>query len=107
MNQRDIRLDLLRKIEEKPNSTQREISKEMGVSLGKVNYCLKKLTEKGLIKIKSFSQNNNKASYIYLLTPKGIEEKTKLTFSFLKLKMQEYETLQEEIEKLIKDAENL
>ena len=107
MNKRDIRLDLLRKIEEKPDYTQRELSKEMGVSLGKVNYCLKKLTEKGLIKIKNFSQNNNKVSYVYLLTPKGIEAKTKLTFSFLKLKIQEYETLKEEIENLIKDAEKL
>ena len=87
MNQKDIRLDLLRKLESKPEYTQRELSKETGVSLGKVNYCIKKLTEKGLIKLTNFKQNPNKVGYVYILTPRGIEEKTKLTFSFLKRKV--------------------
>ncbi len=97
MNQKDIRLDLLRKIELNPEYTQRELSEEMGVSLGKVNYCIKKLTEKGLIKITNFKQNPNKVGYVYILTPRGIEEKTKLTFSFLKRKVIEYEILKKEI----------
>ena len=103
MNQKDIHLDLLRKIEVNPECTQRELSKEMGVSLGKVNYCIKKLTEKGLIKITNFTHNPNKVGYAYLLTPRGIEEKTRLTFSFLKRKIIEYEILKDEINKLKED----
>ena len=103
MNQKDIRLDLLRKLESNPEYTQRELSQEMGVSLGKVNYCIKKLTEKGWIKLTNFTHNPNKVGYAYLLTPKGIEEKTKLTFSFLKRKIKEYEILKDEINKLKED----
>ncbi len=103
MNQKDIRLDLLRKIELNPEYTQRELSQEMGVSLGKVNYCIKKLTEKGLIKITNFKQNPNKVGYFYILTPRGIEEKARLTFSFLKRKIKEYEILKDEINKLKED----
>ena len=69
MNQKDIRLDLLRKLESSPKCTQRELSQEMGVSLGKVNYCIRKLTKKGLIKITNFKQNPNKMGYAYLFTP--------------------------------------
>ena len=97
LNQKDIRLDLLRKLESSPECTQRELSKEMGVSLGKVNYCIRKLTEKGLIKITNFKQNPNKVGYAYLLTPQGIEEKSRLTFAFLKRKIIEYEILKKEI----------
>lgn len=107
MNNKDIRLDLLRKLEENPNYTQRELSKEMGVSLGKVNYCMKKLIEKGLVKLSNFSHNENKASYIYLLTPKGFENKSKLTIEFLKIKIKEYEILQEEIAILKQDINQL
>ena len=107
MNNKDIHLDLLRKLEANPNYTQRELSKEMGVSLGKVNYCLKKLIEKGIIKLSNFSRNPNKAGYIYILTPQGIEEKAKLTFEFLKIKIEEYELLKDEIYLLKKDAEKL
>ena len=103
MNQKDIRLDLLRKIELNPEYTQRELSKEMDVSLGKVNYCIKKLTEKGWIKLTNFTHNPNKVGYAYLLTHRGIEEKTKLTFSFLKRKIIEYEILKDEINKLKED----
>ncbi len=107
MNQKDIHLDLLRKLEENPEYTQRELSQEMGVSLGKVNYCMKKLTEKGLIKIQNFKRNKNKLGYAYLLTPKGIEEKSRLTFSFLKRKIIEYEILKKEINELKLESEEM
>lgn len=107
MNRKDIRLDLLQKIELNPDYTQRELSKEMGVSLGKINYCLKKLTEKGWVKLINFSKSSNKDGYVYFLTPKGLEEKSRLTFTFLKVKMKEYEILKEEISKLKQDAEKL
>ena len=107
MNKRDIRLDLLRRLESNPELTQRELSQEMGVSLGKVNYCMKKLTEKGLIKITNFTHNPNKIGYVYLLTPSGVEEKARLTFSFLKRKIKEYEVLKEEIDKLKQDTKKL
>ena len=107
MDKDEIHFDLLRRLESNPKYTQRELSKELGISLGKVNYCIKKLTEKGLIKLMNFSRNPNKADYVYLLTPQGIEEKGKFTISFLKLKMVEYELLKEEINKLTQDAEKL
>jgi EPS-associated MarR family transcriptional regulator len=107
MNNKDIHLDLLRKLESNPEYTQRELSKEMGVSLGKINYCMKKLTEKGWIKITNFSHNPDKMGYAYLLTTKGIEEKARLTFSFLKIKIKEYEMLKDEISKLKQDTEKL
>ena len=107
MNNQDIRLDLLRKLESNPQFTQRGLSNEMGVSLGKINYCMKKLTEKGLIKLTNFSHNANKMSYAYLLTPCGIEEKTRLTFSFLKRKLIEYEALKKEINALQLESEEM
>ena len=107
MNNQDIRLDLLRKLESNPQFTQRELSREMSVSLGKVNYCLKKLTEKGLIKLTNFTHNTNKMGYAYLLTPSGIEEKARLTFSFLKRKVVEYEVLKKEIDALKLESEEI
>ncbi len=107
MNNQDIRLDLLRKLESSPQFTQRELSQEMGVSLGKINYCIKKLTEKGLIKLTNFTNNPNKISYAYLLTPSGIEEKSRLTFSFLKRKTAEYEILKKEINALQLESEEM
>jgi EPS-associated MarR family transcriptional regulator len=100
MNNKNIHLDLLRKLELNPEYTQRELSKEMGISLGKVNYCIKKLVEKGWVKLTNFSHNPNKVGYAYLLTAKGIEEKTRLTYAFLKIMSEEYEMLKEEISKL-------
>ena len=105
MNNQDIRLDLLRKLESNPQFTQRELAKEMGVSLGKVNYCMKKLTEKGLVKLTNFTHNPNKMGYAYLLTPQGIDEKSRLTFSFLKKKVIEYEILKKEINALKLESE--
>tara|TARA_B100000795_G_C22630947_1_gene372581 strand:- start:24 stop:368 length:345 start_codon:yes stop_codon:yes gene_type:complete len=107
MQNKDIRLDLLRKLEVNPKYTQRELSLETAASLGKVNYCLKKLIEKGWVKLVNFSSNPDKSGYSYFLTPRGIEEKTRLTFEFLKIKMEEYEILKEEIALLQKDAEKL
>ena len=107
MIKKEIHLDLLRKLEVSPELTQRELSKVMGVSLGKINYCMQKLIEKGWVKISNFSNNPNKVSYIYLLTPKGIEQKKILTISFLKIKLDEYEVLKSEINKLKQDAQKL
>ena len=107
MNNKDIHLDLLRKLEVNPEYTQRELSQEMGVSLGKINYCMKKLIEKGWVKLSNFGKNPNKASYAYLLTTKGLEEKARLTLTFLKIKMEEYEMLKDEINALKKDTEKL
>ena len=107
MNNKDIHLDLLRKLEVNPKYTQRELSQEMGVSLGKINYCMKKLIEKGWIKLSNFSHNTSKVSYIYLLTPKGIEQKARLTFAFLAIKLEEYEILKNEISILQQDSEKL
>ena len=107
MNHKDIHLDLLRKLEANPEYTQRELSQEVGVSLGKVNYCMKKLIEKGWIKLSNFSHNPNKVGYIYLLTPKGIEQKTKLTILFLKRKIEEFEILKDEISELKLESEKM
>ena len=89
----------LRKIKSKPNSSQRELAYELGFSLGKLNYCLKALKGKGLIKISNFKKNPNKINYFYVLTPKGISEKTKLTIDFMKRKMNEYDELKKELKK--------
>jgi EPS-associated MarR family transcriptional regulator len=91
--------NVLRKINSKPKSTQRELAVELGFSLGKLNYCLKALKNKGLIKIKNFEKNPNKLNYIYVLTPRGISEKTKVTMNFMKRKMKEYDELKKEINK--------
>jgi len=90
--------ELLRKIKSKPNSSQRELASDLGFSLGKLNYCLKALKEKGFIKIKNFQKNPNKIRYVYILTPKGISEKTKLTVNFMKRKIKEYDELKKEID---------
>jgi len=89
--------NVLRKIEKKPSITQRELSDKLGISLGKINYCLKELRKKGLIKISNFKKNKNKINYVYLLTPKGIAAKTRLTINFMKIKLKEYEDLKKDI----------
>ena len=90
--------DVLRKIQNKPNSTQRELAAELGFSLGKLNYCLKALQKKGLVKIENFKKNPNKINYFYVLTPAGLSEKTKLTINFMKRKMKEYDELKKELD---------
>ena len=91
--------NVLRKIQKKPKSSQRELAKDLGFSLGKLNYCIKALKSKGMIKINNFKKNPKKINYIYVLTPKGIAEKTKLTINFMKRKMKEYEELKKEVDK--------
>ena len=97
MNDNQDYLNHLRKIEKRPKSSQRELASELGFSLGKLNYCLLALRKKGLIKLNNFKRNPNKLNYIYVLTPKGISEKTKLTLNVMKRKMQEYDELKKEI----------
>ena len=91
--------DVLRKISKKPSTNQRELASELEISLGKLNFVLKGLKKKGLIKIRNFKKNPNKSRYLYLLTPKGIAEKTDLTINFMKRKMEEYDELREELKK--------
>lgn len=92
-------LDILRKIHKNPSITQREMAGELGLSLGKLNYCLIKLKDKGIIKINNFKKNKKKIRYLYLLTPKGISLKTTLTINFMKKKMREYDELKRELKK--------
>lgn len=101
----DIRHRILKAIEENPRINQRELAAHLGVSLGKTNFCLQALMEKGWIKVQNFRNNKNKMAYAYLLTPIGIEEKAKLTVRYLKIKMQEYELLKKEIEDLTRELE--
>ena len=96
----EYRYKILKLLDNNPVISQRELARELGISLGKTNYCLKALVEKGLLKAKNFQKNNNKRAYMYLLTAKGIEEKVKVTARFFKWKMQEYETIKAEIEEL-------
>ena len=99
MDDNQDHFNVLRKINNKPESTQRELAEELGFSLGKLNYCLKALKEKGFIKMKNFKKNPNKINYIYVLTPRGITEKAKLTINFMTRKMHEYDELKKEIKK--------
>ena len=94
----DVHFRVLHLLEEEPELTQRELAQKLGISLGGVNYCLKALIEIGHIKVGNFSKNPNKSIYLYLLTPKGIAEKTKLTAGFLRRKMEEYLALKKEID---------
>jgi len=107
-NNEDL-LKILRKISESSDISQRSLASKLGFSLGKLNYCLTKLKKRGLIKIKNFKKNPNKIAYLYILTPKGIAAKTKITINFMKQKAQEYNELKAEInaEKTKKIDENL
>lgn len=96
---------LLKVLEENPGLSQRDLAKKLGVSLGKVNYCLNALVEKGSLKIDNFRKSNNKLAYAYLLTPQGIESRARMTVQFLRRKVQEYERLKAEIEELRREAE--
>lgn len=97
-------IKLLREIKKTPEMTQRELSARLGISLGKVNFLIKALITRGLLKATNFKNANNKYAYIYLLTPHGLEEKAKITYRFLKRKMKEYEHLEEEIDRLKKEV---
>ena len=89
--------DILRKVSKKPNTNQRQLAKDLGFSLGKLNYCLNELKLKGLVKIQNFKKNKKKINYIYILTPRGLAQKTKLTINFMKRKIKEYDELKKEL----------
>lgn len=103
----EYRYRILKLLEEKPDASQREIARVLGVSLGRVNFCLQALVEKGLLKVNNFKANPNKKKYLYFLTPKGMEEKSQVTVRFLKRKLDEYEAIKAEIEELRRDASAL
>jgi len=92
--------EVLRKIQKKPDASQRELAQDLGFSLGKLNYCLKALQKKGLVKLQNFQKQPNKINYLqYIITPKGIAQRTKLTINFMKRKMREYDELKKELKK--------
>ena len=96
--------EILRRIYNKADSSQRKLSKELNISLGKINYCLNALKEKGYVKISNFKKSKTKSKYLYVLTPKGISEKTRITLIFMKNKMKEYDELKKELKKTSKNT---
>jgi len=103
----ETRYRLLKYLEEHPTATQRQVAGALGVSIGKVNYCLKALVAKGWVKVRNFRNSNNKSAYLYVLTPRGIEEKIDVTRAFLRRKRDEYDRLAEEIEYLADEVRRL
>ncbi|MBI3529691.1 MAG: MarR family EPS-associated transcriptional regulator [Betaproteobacteria bacterium] len=103
----EYRYRILKILENNPAASQREIARELGVSLGRVNYCLQALVEKGLIKVNNFRRNESKRAYLYYLTPKGMQEKARVTVRFLKVKLDEYENLKQEVAQLQREASRL
>lgn len=103
----EYRYRILKLLEADPEVSQRTLAKELGISLGRANYCLKALIERGLVKAGNFRNSNNRSGYAYYLTPKGMEEKAKVTLQFLKCKIAEYEALKHEIENLRHEAEQI
>ncbi|MDO9406412.1 MAG: MarR family EPS-associated transcriptional regulator [Polaromonas sp.] len=104
MHAEDLPFQLLRQLTNQPAASQRSLAEQFGVSLGKVNYCLKALTDKGLLKADNFRRSDNKLAYAYVLTPAGLEERARLTKAFLQRKLLEFEVLQHEIEVLRAEA---
>jgi len=100
-------LKVLREITKNPEMTQRELSSQLGISLGKINFLMNALIQKGLVKAHNFKNSNNKKAYIYYLTPSGFEEKLKITYHFLRRKMKEYEQLNEEIKQLRQEVSDI
>jgi EPS-associated MarR family transcriptional regulator len=107
VSKKQNQFQILKSLERDSRPTQRQLSNDLGVSLGKINYCLKSLIKKGFIKVNNFRNSHNKVQYSYLLTPKGIEEKANLTLDFIRIKTQEYDTLKQEIESLKQDAKSM
>ena len=109
MNKKDeqeIRYRLFKLLDDDPNLTQRQMAEKMGISLGKFNYCLKELVKKGFVKINRFTSSDNKVAYMYVLTPHGVEQKSKVTMSFLKRKMEEFENIKQQIKEISREIEN-
>jgi EPS-associated MarR family transcriptional regulator len=96
----ELRYRLLNHLAEHPDASQRDVARELGISVGKVNYCLQALIRKGLLKVRNFRNSQNKSAYLYILTPRGFEEKIDVTYQFLRRKIAEYDDLVREIEKL-------
>jgi MarR family transcriptional regulator, temperature-dependent positive regulator of motility len=107
VSKKQNKFQILKSLERDSRPTQRQLSNDLSVSLGKINYCLKSLIEKGFIKVNNFRNSKNKIQYSYLITPKGIEEKAKLTLDFIRIKTQEYDALKQEIESLKQEAKNM
>jgi EPS-associated MarR family transcriptional regulator len=103
---KEIHLKLLRYLADNPRVTQRELAEHLGVSLGKANYCLRALVEKGMVKARNFKNSAEKRAYLYLLTPKGFKKKAEISVRFLQRKIEEHETLLTEIEELRKEVHN-
>ena len=103
----EIRYRLLGYLAEHPDASQRALASVLGISLGKVNYCLRALIERGLVKARNFRNSDNKIAYAYVLTPKGIEEKVNVTYAFLRRKIAEHDTLVQEIERLSEEVRHL
>jgi len=104
MNDDNTSYGLLKTLENNPSLSQRDLAKRLGISLGKVNFCINALVEKGCLKVNNFRNSDNKLAYAYLLTPKGVEQKARMTVEFLQIKVQEYERLRTEIEELQREA---
>lgn len=100
----ETRYRILKLLEADPRASQRRIADELGISLGRVNYCLRALVRKGVVKVNNFRGSNNKRAYLYLLTPRGIEDRARVTARFLRVKLDEYEILKRELEELQRDA---
>jgi EPS-associated MarR family transcriptional regulator len=100
----EIHLKVMRELEDNPEITQRELAQNLGVSLGKANYCLKALIEKGFVKARNFHNSNNKRAYLYVLTPQGLEAKARISVAFLRRKVEEYERLKAEIAQLEREV---
>ena len=100
----ETRYRILKLLEADPHASQRRIADELGISLGRVNFCLRALIEKGLIKVNNFRNSANKRAYLYLLTPKGVKERATVTARFLRVKLAQYEALKHELEQLQQEA---
>lgn len=105
MNDDHTSYGLLKTLEDNPSLSQRDLAKRLGISLGKVNFCLNALIEKGCLKVNNFRNSDNKLAYAYLLTPRGVEQRARMTVEFLQIKVREYERLRAEIEVLRREAE--
>ena len=102
----EIRYRIFKLLSDNPSLTQRQMAEQMGISLGKFNYCLNELVQKGFVKVNRFKSSQNKAAYMYILTPRGLEEKTKVTVLFLKKKIQEFEKIKQQIEEISSEVED-
>ena len=102
--EQETHLKILSYLKENPDISQRDLARKLGVSLGKANYCLRALIQKGLVKVQNFRNSDNRRAYLYVLTPEGLEAKTRISLAFLERKLEEYDDLKREFEELRKDV---